>query len=261
MASAQNRTAKPVLIVGLVLMIFIGLAATVLASIRIVEPHGWIEIGKRHDFVSPICDDGALVQWFVAGGETLQSVSIRPATPIKSSAFVLRARLLNDSMITIDESTVSVAETDAEGWLAIEFAETPLTSGRRYGVHLSSAVLADGCVGLDANNSQRVGWGNVANAGLDVNGALHRTQAIHIQVRPAGGIKPAIHMLAQAARGSPESAVALLIAGAAWFVTVVSLIFRLPGSRANLWIKTLAMAAAISLTAGAELAGVAWLLG
>lgn len=249
------------LILGLVSMTFIGLVVAVLASISIIKPHGGFTIGTRHDFIVPICADGALVQWFVAGGQTLQSVSIHPATPANSSAFLLRARLLTDSMATMDESTVSVAETDAEGRLAIEFAPTALTSGRRYGVHLSSAVPGDRCLGLDANNSLRIGWGNVENAGLDVNGTLHRTQAIHLRVNTAGGVKPAIHMLAQAARGAPESAVALVIAGAAWFVTLVSLVLRLPGSRANPRMMTLSLAAAISLTAGAELAGVAWLLG
>ena len=261
LALTQNRTAKPVLMVGLILMIVTGGAAALFAVNRIVQPQGSIGIGKRHDFVVTICDDGALVQWFVAGGETLQSVSVRPATPITSSAFGLRARLLNGVMITIDEATVSVGETDADGWLDIEFATTPLTSGRRYGVHLTSAVLADGCFGLDATNNQRIGWGSVANAGLNVNGAMHPAQAIQMRVHAAGGVKPAVHMLAQAARGAPESAVALVIAVAAWFVTVVSLIFRLPGSRTNPWMKTIALTAAISLTAGAGLAGVAWLLG
>lgn len=248
--------------VGLVLMIVTGGVAALFAVNRIVQPQGSIGIGKRHDFIVPICDDGALVQWFVAGGETLQFVSVRPTTPIRSSAFGLRARLLNDAMITIDEATVvSVGETDADGWLDIEFAATPLTSGRRYGVHLSLAALTDGCLGLDATNNLRIGWGKAANAGLDVNGTMHRAQAIQMRVHAAGGIKPAIHMLAQAARISPESAVALVVAGAAWFVTVVSLIFRLPGSRTDPWMKTLALTAAISLTVGAGLAGVAWLLG
>ena len=174
------------LIPGLVLLIFIGMAVAVLASRSIVKPHGGIEIGKRHDFIVPICEDGALVQWFVAGGQTLQSVSIHPATPANSGAFVLRARILTDSMATMDESTVSVTETDAEGWLTVEFAPTALTSGRRYGVHLSSAVPGNQCLGLDANNSLRIGWGHFANAGLDVNGTLHRTQAIHIRVNTAG---------------------------------------------------------------------------
>ena len=261
MAIAQNRTAKPLLVVGLVLIIVEGGAATFLAAKRMVQAEGSIEIGERHDFIVPICDDGVLAQWFVASGETLQSVSVRPATPIKSSVFGVRARLLDDAMITIDESTVSVGETDADGWLDIEFAATPLTSGRRYGVHLSSAVLADGCFGLDATNNLRIGWGPAANAGLNVNGTMYPTQALQMRVNAAGGIKPAIHMLAQATRVTPESAVALVIAGAAWFATVVSLVFRLPGSRTNPWMKTLALAAAVSLTAGTELAGVAWLLG
>ena len=249
------------LIPGLVLMIFIGLAVAVLASFSIVKPRNGIHIGERHDFIVPICADGALVQWFVAGGQTLQSVSIHPATPANSNAFLLRARLINDEMVTIDEASVSVAETDAEGWLAVQFAPTALTSGRRYGVHLSSAIPDDRCLGLDANNSLRIGWGHVANAGLEVNDTLHRTQSIHIRVGTAGGIKPAIHMLAQAARGNPESAVALMIAVAAWFVTLVSLVLRLPGSRANPRMMTLSLATAISLTAGTELAGIAWLLG
>ena len=178
-----------------------------------------------------------------------------PATPISSSAFRLRARLLNDALITIDESTVSVGETDADGWLDIEFSTTPLTSGRRYGVHLSSAVLADECFGLDATNNLRIGWGKAASAGLNVNGTMYPAQAIQMRVNAAGGIKPAIHMLAQATRVAPESAVALVIAGAAWFATVVSFVFRLPGSRTNPWMKTLSLAAAVSLTAGTELAG------
>ena len=258
---AQNGAGKPVMIVSFVLMTVAGLAVAVLASMSILKPDSGIEIGKRHDFIVPICGDGALMQWFVAGGETLRSVSVHPAGPMESSAYLLRARLLTDSMATIDESVVSVAETDAGGWLAFEFAPTPLTSGRRYGVHLSSAVPGDRCLGLDAHNSLRIGWGHVANAGLDVNGTLHRTQAIHIRVDTAGGVKPAVHMLAQAARGNPESAVALVIAGAAWFVTLVSLVLRLPGSRLNPGMTTLALAAAISLTAGTELAGIAWLLG
>ncbi len=68
-------------------------------------------------------------------------------------------------------------------------------------------------------------------------------------------------MLTQAARGAPDSAVALAFAGMAWFFTVIALILRLPASKRNPWIRMLALAAAVSVTVGTELVAVAWLLG
>ncbi|MDP6182302.1 MAG: hypothetical protein QF609_00645 [Gammaproteobacteria bacterium] len=239
-----------------------GFVASILAIESIANPPAVYEVGTRRDFAAgPIHGTGAITQWIVAGGETLESVSIRPAAKTAPHDLRFRARLIDDEERTLAASQTSVDQVDGEGWVRIDFPPTPLVTGRRYGVRLSVVNSENEYLHLDATNHRRIGWGPITNGGLDVNGTMYPAQAIQMRVEGAGGLNAALRMLTQAARGAPDSAVALAFAGMAWFFTVIALILRLPASKRNPWIRMLALAAAVSVTVGTELVAVAWLLG
>lgn len=239
-----------------------GIIASIIAIGAITKEPAPYLLARRTDFsVGPIHGTGAVIQWIISGGETLEYIAIRPAGETTPQDLRLRALLVDEAGVAMAESEGSVDALETGGWVRLKFPRTSLVTGRRYGIRISPMNLESEYLYLEATNHRRIGWAPPNNGGLEVNGAMHAAQALRMRVTGAGGLRASLWMLAQAAEGAPESAGALAVGAVAWFITGISLLSRMRFWRKGRVTTAIGLTAVISLNLGTDLAAIAWLLG